>query len=165
MHGLDHYRPGPVPEIEGTGPGARALAAALAWTELCRGEDRDRAVRLARFALEDRVLQGADPGLLWVVAGVVLEMSDEDTSAFWESELLEAYRTGGLFAALAVHLWLGYVQWQFGDLLEAQQSMHHTIEQNALWGDSRIGQPYADAFLVNILLDLGDVAAAGQHLE
>jgi DNA-binding CsgD family transcriptional regulator len=43
--------------------------------------------------------------------------------------------------------------------------MHHTLEQNALWGDSRIGQPYADAFLVHILLDLGDVPAAGDPLE
>ncbi|MDX6301979.1 MAG: hypothetical protein QOF53_3193 [Nocardioidaceae bacterium] len=167
LHGLDiAANPlGPVPELSGTGTGARALAGALAWDEVCLGEDREKAMRLAHFAIEDRSLIETDPGLLWVIAAMVLGFSGENTRPFWERELLEAYRTGGLFAALAVHLWLGYVQWQFGDLLEAQQSMHHTIEQNALWGDSRIGQPYADAFLVNILLDLGDVAAAGQHLE
>jgi DNA-binding SARP family transcriptional activator/tetratricopeptide (TPR) repeat protein len=166
MHGLDDYRAGPVPEIEGTGPGARALAAALAWRELCRGEDRARAIELARFALEDRVLQGADPGLLWVVAGVVLEMSGEETGGFWESELQHAYRTGGLFAALAVHLWLGYVQWQHGDLPDALQSMAHCTEQNDLWGSNyAVGQSYADAYMICMLLDRGSVEEAEHALD
>jgi DNA-binding CsgD family transcriptional regulator len=43
--------------------------------------------------------------------------------------------------------------------------MLHTLEQNELWGDSRIGKPYADAFLVEILLDMGDLAGAREHLE
>ena len=116
MHGLTDHDAGPAPEVVGTGAGARALAAALAWEELCRGEDRERAVDLARFALEQRILQDADPGLLWVVAAMVLGMSGEDTTGFWDYELQHAYRTGGLFAALAVHLWVGYVQWQHGDL-------------------------------------------------
>jgi DNA-binding SARP family transcriptional activator/DNA-binding CsgD family transcriptional regulator len=167
MHGLDvAAQPlGPVPALSGGGTGARALAAALAWDEVCRGEDREAAVRLARFALEDRSLIETDPGLLWVIAAIVLGHSGENTRPFWEQELVEAYRTGGLFAALAVHLWLGYVQWQFGDLREAQQSMLHTLEQNELWGDSRIGKPYADAFLVEILLDMGDLVGAREHLD
>jgi DNA-binding CsgD family transcriptional regulator len=167
MHALDlgAHPLGPVPEVSGTGPGARGLAAALAWDELCRGEDPGKAMALAGFAIEDRTLIEADPGLLWVVAAIVLGFCGENTRPFWERELVVAYRTEGLFAALAVHLWLGFVQWQFGDLREAQQSMQHTSEQNRLWGDSRVGQPYADAFLVHILLDLGDVAGAHELLE
>ncbi len=72
MHGLPDHDPGPAPEVVGAGAGARALAAALSWETLCRGEDRARAIELARFALEDRILQQADPGLLWVVAAMVL---------------------------------------------------------------------------------------------
>ena len=84
MHGLTDHDAGPAPEVVGTGAGARALAAALSWEELCRGEDRERAVDLARFALEQRILQEADPGLLWVVAAMVLGMSGEDTTEFWD---------------------------------------------------------------------------------
>ena len=77
-------------------------------------------MRLAHFALEGRSLIKADPGLLWVVAAIVLGFCGENTRPFWENEQVEAYRTGGLFGALSVHLWLGYVLWQFGDLREAQ---------------------------------------------
>jgi DNA-binding CsgD family transcriptional regulator len=154
-----------VPEITGSGTGARALAAAMAWYVLCESEDRAEAMRLARFAIKDRRLARTDPGLLWVVAGMVLGLSGENTRPYWESELVEAYRTGGLFAAMSVHLWLGYLQWQFGELREAQQSMVLCVDQTTLWGNSRVGQPYADAFTLHILLDMGDLAAAGEHLE
>ena len=42
---------------------------------------------------------------------MVLTMAGEDTTAFWEEELSEAYRTGSIFAALSVHLWQGFTQW------------------------------------------------------
>ena len=166
MHGLPDYDPGPAPDVVGTGPGARALAAALAWEQLCRGDGRERAIELAHFALEDRILQGTDPGLLWVVAAMVLGMSGEDTTAFWDDELQRAYQSGGLFAALAVHLWLGYVQWQYGDLPDALQSMAQCTEQNELWGSNyAIGQTYADAFMVCMLLDRGSVEEAKHVFE
>jgi hypothetical protein len=63
------------PAVEGTGTGARALAAALAWEDLTTSTHRDRAVELARFAVADGRLQQVDAGLLWVVAGIVLEMA------------------------------------------------------------------------------------------
>ncbi len=167
MHGLDVAPEtlGIGPEVTGTGPGARALAAVYAFEELCRGADRRRALELARFAVEDRVLQRTDPGLLWVVAGLVLALGGEDTTPFWEGELAHAYHDGGLFAALAVHLWLGFVQWQQGDLRESLQSMAHCTEQNEQWGANNIGQPYTDAFTVLMLLDRGDPAAAREVLE
>lgn len=167
MHAVDvtAHPLGPVPALSGTGTGAQALAAALAWEEVGRGEDRAEAMRLARFALQDRRLIQTDPGLLWVIAAMVLDFGGEDIEPFWERELLEAYRTGGLFAALSVHLWLGYAQWQSGKLREAQQSLLHCIEQGVMWGDSRIAQPYADAFLVHVLLDLGDLPGATEYLD
>ncbi len=167
MHGLDvdPATLGVGPEVLGAGPGARALAAAYAWELLCRGDDRRRAVELARFALDGRVLQRSDPGLLWVVAADVLELAGEDTTAFWDDELAHAYRDGGLFAVLAVHLWQGFAQWRRGDLRDALQSMVHCTEQNALWGANHVGQPYTDAFMVGMLLERGDVASAREALE
>ena len=95
---------------------------------------------------------------------MVLGMSGEDTTEFWDYELQHAYRTGGLFAALAVHLWVGYVQWQHGDLPDALQSMVQCTEQNELWGSNyAIGQSYADAFTICMLLDRGSLEEA-QHV-
>lgn len=167
MHGLDidPATLGVGPEPVGAGPGARALAATYAWELLCRGEDRERAVELARFALDGRVLQRADPGLLWVVAADVLELAGADTDAFWQSELAHGYRDGGLFAVLAVHLWHGFAQWRHGDLRDALQSMAHCTEQNERWGANHVGQPYTDAFMIGMLLDRGDVEAARETLE
>ncbi len=167
MHGLDprEYAVEEPPPVVGDGPGARGLAALVAWEELCAGTDRERAVALARFALEDRILQRHDPGLLWVVAANVLGMAGEDTEAFWEEELEVAYRTGNLFAAMATHLWLGFQQWHTGDLRAALQSMAHCTEQNIAWNLHGLGQMYVEPFSVHLLLDRGHVGDAREMLE
>ena len=167
MHGLDpeDYLTIELPEITGTGPGARGLAALIAWELLCRGEQRERALELAHFAVADRVLQQADPGLLWVVAANVIFMAGEDTTDFWEGELAIAHRTGSLFAALATHLWLGFAKWHQGDLRAALQSMVHGTEQNLAWSIRGVGQMYVEPFSVHLLLDRGHVEDAREVLE
>jgi DNA-binding SARP family transcriptional activator/tetratricopeptide (TPR) repeat protein len=167
MHGLDpeDYLDIELPEITGTGPGARGLAALVAWELLCRGEERERALALAHFAVEDRVLQESDPGLLWVVAANVIFLAGEDTTAFWENELTIAHRTGSLFAALATHLWLGFAKWHQGDLRAALQSMVHGTEQNVAWSIRGIGQMYVEPFSVHLLLDQGHVKDAREVFE
>lgn len=167
MHDLDPavYDAAHTPEIVGTGIGARALAATLAWECLIAGQDRDRAIELASFAIEGGALQQVDTGLLWVVAGNVLGLSGLDTDDFWAAALSDAYSRGGLFAALGIHLWHGFCQWKTGDLREAQQSFLNCTEQNELWGAARVGQPYVDAFMIRVLLDRGDLAAARAHLD
>jgi DNA-binding SARP family transcriptional activator/DNA-binding CsgD family transcriptional regulator len=167
MHGLDpaDYQDIELPEIHGDGPGARSLAALVAWELVCHGHDRARAMELARFALNGRVLQQQDPGLLWVVAAMVLTMGGEDTTGFWESELSEAYRTGSLFAALSAHLWLGFTQWHRGDLRAALQSLVSCTEQNLAWNIHGVGQMYVEPFSVHVLLDRGDVADAREVFD
>ncbi len=167
MHGLEpeEYRTDALPELTGDGPGARSLAALMAWELVCKGEDRARAMELARFAVQDRVLQQHDPGLLWVVAAMVLGMSGQDTVPFWEQELESAYRTGSVFAALSVHLWLGFVQWHVGDLRAALQSLVSCTEQNLAWNVHGVGQMYVEPFSVHVLLDRGDVADAREVFD
>jgi DNA-binding SARP family transcriptional activator/DNA-binding CsgD family transcriptional regulator len=167
MHGLNPevYRADGLPELRGDGPGARSLAALMAWELVCKGEDRARAMELASFALRDRVLQQHDPGLLWVVAAMVLGMSGQDTTPFWEEELEAAYRTGSVFAALSVHLWLGFVQWHTGDLRAALQSLVSCTEQNLAWNVHGVGQMYVEPFSVHVLLDRGDVADAREVFD
>ena len=167
MHGLDPdvYLTEELPELRGDGPGARSLAALMAWELVCKGEDRARAMELASLAVRDRVLQQHDPGLLWVVAAMVLGMSGQDTTPFWEEELESAYRTGSVFAALSVHLWLGFVQWHTGDLRAALQSLVSCTEQNLAWNVHGVGQMYVEPFSVHVLLDRGDVADAREVFD
>ena len=125
MHGLPEtgYRSGPVPEVSGQGDGARMLAAALCYELLRDGEDRERAVELARFALAGDRLVAVDNGLLWIVAANVLLLADEDLGDFWDRALARAHATGGLFAVLSVNLWRGFNQWRHGQLDDALQSL------------------------------------------
>jgi DNA-binding SARP family transcriptional activator/DNA-binding CsgD family transcriptional regulator/tetratricopeptide (TPR) repeat protein len=167
MHGLpvEDYLTGPLPAIVGEQAGARGLAALEAWELVCAGEERERAIELARFAVADRVLQRSDPGLLWVVAGNALFLSGVDTVPFWEAELDAAHRSGSMFASLACHLWLGHVLWQRGELDAAEQSLSAGTEQNLAWSLRGIGQMYVQPFTAHIHLDRGDVAAAREVVE
>jgi DNA-binding CsgD family transcriptional regulator len=167
MHGLpvEDYLTGPLPPIQGEASGARGLAALEAWELVCDGEERERAVELARFAVADRVLQRSDPGLLWVVAGNALFLCGVDTVPFWEAELDAAHRSGSMFASLACHLWLGFVLWQRGELDAADQSLSAGTEQNFAWSLRGIGQMYVQPFTAHIQLDRGDVAAAREVID
>jgi DNA-binding SARP family transcriptional activator/DNA-binding NarL/FixJ family response regulator len=167
MHGLDAkvWRPGETPKLVGEGPGARMLAATLAWELFIDGVDRPGAVALARFALADGILLSVDTGLLWVVAAIVLIFAEEDVGTFWDDRLADAHAHGSLFEALGVHLWGGYHLWLRGDLPEAYHSLLSFADQMEMWGNLTVGGPYGDGFRVGVLLDLGDLAGARAFLE
>jgi DNA-binding SARP family transcriptional activator/tetratricopeptide (TPR) repeat protein len=167
MHGLDEalWRTDDVPEITGTGPGARMLATVEAWELMISGTDRGRCLELCRFALADGVLLEADSGLLWVVAAMVREFCDEDISAFWDEALAHAFARGSLFASLSVHLWRGYMLWRRGKLREAEESLRTANEQIGMWGAMEVSAAYAQAFLIGVLLDQGDIEGARAFLN
>jgi hypothetical protein len=166
LHGLDPrvWRVGD-PVIAGEGPGARMLAAALAWETMIDGADRDRAVELARFALAGGTLMEVDTGLLWVVASLVLHVAGEDAMPVWEESLARAHQRGSAFAAIVTHLWRGYVEWERGDLPAALASVMLAHEQSwRIWGPN-VGLPYPDLFAIGIRVDQGDLVDARRLLE
>ena len=153
------------PVLQGEGPGARMLAATLAWEELIVNGDREHCLELARFALADGELQRVDTGLLWVVASFTLEMGEVEMGGFWDRTLADAFARGSLFSALAVHLWRGYMLWHHGRLREALTSVQTSNEQTELWGAPAVGIPYGQAFIIGILLEMGDVPAARAYVD
>ncbi|MBL7499933.1 AAA family ATPase [Frankia sp. CNm7] len=161
MHDLDPgiWRRGPEPAVAGDGPGARMLAAALAWERVVDGTDRAKAIELARFANGDGVLTRVDIGLLWAVAGVVLLLAGEETEAMWDDGLSHSYQRGTVFGALATHLWRGHLEWERGELREARQSFQIVTEQSQVWG-MPFGTGYSDSYAIGVLVDQGDLAAA-----
>jgi DNA-binding NarL/FixJ family response regulator len=167
MHGLDEslWHHDDLPEIVGTGPGARMLAAVQAWEIMIEGDGRERCLELCRFALEGGELLEADSGLLWVVAAMVREFCDDDISAFWDEALRHAFARGSLFASLSVHLWRGYMLWRRGRLREALEALRTANEQIGMWGAPEVSASYAQAFLIGVLLDQGETEAAREFLD
>ncbi|GAA2382648.1 BTAD domain-containing putative transcriptional regulator [Dactylosporangium salmoneum] len=148
-------------EIAGDGLGARMLAANRSWELMARGEQRDEAVRLARFALDGGVLLDGDPGLFWVIAGVVLEAADAGSGTLWDDALALGHTRGSLFTVLAAHLWSGWREWQRGDLPEAAHRLAAANEQNLAWGGvPALGISYGEACLIRVLVDQGRLAEA-----
>jgi DNA-binding SARP family transcriptional activator/tetratricopeptide (TPR) repeat protein len=167
MHGLDEplWRTDNLPEITGTGPGARMLAAEQAWEILIDGGSRERCLELCRFALEGGVLLEVDSGLMWVVAAIVREFCDDDISAFWDEAQAHAFARGSLFASLSVHLWRGYMLWRRGALREALDSLRTASEQIGMWGAAEVSAAYMHAFVIGVLLDQGETEAAREYLD
>ncbi|MEX5637380.1 helix-turn-helix transcriptional regulator [Parafrankia sp. FMc2] len=161
MHDVDPavWRRTPEPAVTGDGPGARMLAAALAWEALIDGVDRPRAVELARFAVTGGVLTRADVGLLWVVAAVALHLADEDTDAVFQDGLDHVHQLGSVFGALAANIWRAYARWGHGDLREAYQIFQLASDQSATWGLA-FGSGHSDSYAVGVLVDIGDLAQA-----
>ncbi|WP_055523845.1 BTAD domain-containing putative transcriptional regulator [Streptomyces graminilatus] len=165
MHGLDPrlYRHGPRPAVVGDGPGARMLAAALAWETTTDGADRAEAVALARFALADNVLLRT--GSLWALAATVLHHADEPISGFWHEALDHAHRNGSFYAAHRAHVWKGYALWGRGDLPGAHNSLATANSQLDEWGTVPDALYACYAFTTGILVDLGDVTGARAYLD
>ncbi|WP_243407277.1 BTAD domain-containing putative transcriptional regulator, partial [Frankia canadensis] len=166
MNDLDPalWRRSPAPAVTGAGPGARMLAAALAWESLLDGTGRAGAIDRARFAAADGVLTRVDLGLLWTVAGVTLHLAGEDTQWLWEDGLAHAHRVGSVFGALAANLWRGYAEWGHGDLRAARQSFQVASDQSRTWGLS-FGSGYSNAYLIGVLVDAGELTAARAHAD
>ncbi|MGS0685601.1 BTAD domain-containing putative transcriptional regulator [Nakamurella sp. GG22] len=153
------------PAVVGTGPGARSLATTLSWEVTLAGVDRQRAIDLARFALDGPVLDDVDQGFMGVIARNVLQIAEAEPAGQWDDALAKAYRRGSLFAVLGAQVWGGYWHWTVGDLDEALQWLRNCTEQNDLWGAHQIGQTYTDAFMIEVLADRGDLASAQALLD
>lgn len=162
IHALppESYRSPVDPPITGTGNGARMLAAVRALELMIAGDDRARAVDLARFALADDRLLDDDHMLLWVPAVHVLLIGDTSVDELWRHARSHARVAGSLFAMLAVNTWQGYEQWRRGRLDDAGQSLGDAMQQMPVWGRLAIGGSYVAAFTAGVHLDRGDVEAA-----
>jgi DNA-binding SARP family transcriptional activator/DNA-binding NarL/FixJ family response regulator len=151
-------------EVVGVGVGARMLAVEQAW-ELCvRGVDRPRALELVHSALDAEGWVEGSHDLFHDVAGIVLMVADEDTTAYWEGALARAHARGEV-VVVGIHLWRGVALWRAGQLREALQSLLVARHQTEEWGSDEVGIPYCDAFLVLVTLDLGDVPGARARLD
>ncbi len=165
MHSLGEGWQTPAPEPAGQGPGARMLATTVALEAVLAGTDRERAIAMARFALDSDHLIAVDDGLFWVNAAAVRILSDDDIGDFWSRARAASHARGSLFAALSTSLWEGFWQWRRGELHEALACLRAALDQDRLWGGTRVGEPFARAFQIGCHLDRGDLDAARQAAD
>ncbi|MGY1722174.1 BTAD domain-containing putative transcriptional regulator [Blastococcus sp. SYSU DS0533] len=161
MHGLPahRWRRTQTSWPEGNDVGARMAAAERALQLTIDGRDRERAVALARFALEDGALRANGLSLFELSAANVLELADDDLSAYWAQAHLDAEATGSPFSLLSVRLWWGHALLRRGELEAAQHSLAVAIDLTARW-HVRLGALYSHAFALEVALERGDVPAA-----
>ena len=162
MHGVDgsQWRAQPAPEPVGQGYGARMLAATAAFEMTLDGADRERAVALARFALDGDRLWTVDNGLFWIVAANVRMLADDELGDFWTRAREAAHARGSLFAAMSTSVWQGFWHWRRGELNEALACASVALDQVRMWGGTGVGEAYTRAFQIDCHLDQGDLAAA-----
>ena len=157
MSWLAEHRAG----IEGAGPGARMLEAAAAMEWAYGGGSADDCVELALRSLAGGALLAADPGLMLVAPIIVLALADRDEAVETsQAALEEAHRRGSLFSVSGLHMWHGFVLTRRGDLAGAEAVLRTGIDEFVQWGFAEQAMVYASAFLADVLLERGDVAAA-----
>jgi len=143
------------------GVGARMLAAMAAVDWAYRGGGAEETTALAREALASGDLVAADPGLLGVVAMIVLTLADrEEALAAWEAARADAHRRGSLLGISAINGWHGFALYRRGDLDGADRLTASAVEEVARWGYGDDARTFFHAFRLLCLLERGDLDGA-----
>ena len=143
---------------EEDGAGAKMLAATAACDWAMRGGGAEECAAVARAALADGVLIGAENGHFTVTAAVALVLAEDDYAMeSYDAQLADAHRRGSSFAALAVYLWRGWALWLRGELREAEESLEQAWREQIVWGGAveGIGSATVTGFLTQVLIEQG----------
>ena len=122
----------------GSGPGEKMIAASSSFDWMMREPvDRQGCSDLAWFAIADDEIFELDNGLLWVGASQVLTYADRpETLDVYDRALSYAHRSGSLFHAIAVHLFLGIELVGRGDLQRAEELARENFSGTVLWSSN-----------------------------
>jgi DNA-binding CsgD family transcriptional regulator len=82
----------------------------------------------------------------------------------FEAATADAHRRGSPFAALASHLWGGYLQLQRGDLPGARALCTQSAQEAISYGIVEPGRSYSNIWLARIAQEAGDLDTARAHL-
>jgi DNA-binding NarL/FixJ family response regulator len=160
---LEQLRDEPV----GEGPGAKMLAATVAFAWMAAGGDAHGASELALKAIEGGTLLESDTGVFWMGAIITLVVADRPEAAgLWEETIAQAHRNGSLFSRLSVTLWDGCFKLVEGELAEAEESLLANLGMIHLYGiNVPEASSYSYGFLGAVRLEAGDVGGARRAME
>jgi DNA-binding CsgD family transcriptional regulator len=151
----------------GDGPGAKMAASMWGFIGAVTGAiAADEGVALAREALAGDAMIPFDAGHVSVSGPFTLALADRDESLDGIERIRAfAHSRGSLFAAMGASLWGGWVLLHRGDLVEAERELRAGLDLQAAWQETGIGQAYARAFLAEVLIERGELAAARALLD
>jgi DNA-binding CsgD family transcriptional regulator len=142
------------------GAGSDLLLATLAHHEYRLGSDRERALDLARRALASGRLSTSG-AVAFSYAALALPASGalDEGLALYDDALTQARRRGDIFHVASMLMWRGKCQTMRGDLPAALTDLREASRLSAEHG-VEVSRPYNLAFLVDALLDRGEVEEA-----
>jgi DNA-binding CsgD family transcriptional regulator len=143
------------------GVGHKMLAAIVSVDWAYRGGSAAETSALAIEALAGGELVAVDPGLLGVVALIVLTIADrEEAVAAWEEARADAHRRGSLLGISAINGWHGFALYRRGDLDGAERLTRAAVDEVAQWGYGDDARAFFFTFLLLVLLERGDLDGA-----
>ena len=141
-----------------------AATASLWWSH--NGGSADDCAELALAALAGGELTIADNGLLMMASLLTLVQADRaEADAEWEFAQSEAHRHGSLLGISSIHLWHGFTLLQYGELVEAVESLRQAQEEFDAWGFDDVARMYTGSFHARALLERGRLDEARSMLE
>jgi DNA-binding NarL/FixJ family response regulator len=160
---LERLRGDPVADA----PGAKMLAATVAFTWMVDAGDAERAAELALRAASGGTLLEADNGLFWMGAILTLIVADRpEAQPLWDQTVAQAHRNGSLFSRLSVTLWDGCFKLLQGELAEAEELLSSNLAMSEVYGlNVPQASAYTNGFLAAVRLEAGDVEGARRALE
>ena len=148
-----------------TSTGGKMLLAVLSYLQARSGAELEQAVAGCRLALEGEALFEEEDAAFYSLPGLVFDAADllDESEAVWERVFEIAQRRGSIFAFAAAAGFRARSRWLRGALEEAADDARTALEAAIAHG-LQTGVPYALAFLVEALNDLGKLDIADEAL-
>ena len=148
-----------------TSTGGKMLLAVLSYLEARNEAGLEQAVSGCRLALEGEALFEEEDAAFYSLPGLVFNAADllDESEAVWARVHEIAQRRGSIFAFAAATGFRSRTRWLRGSLEEAADDARTALEAAIAHG-LQTGVPYAVAFLVEALTDLGSLDAADEAL-
>jgi len=151
------------PKLDSRSPAVRPLLAGQAFDEAMRGQSARKTIDLAMRALERGTLLrlGSAESPAFHMAVFALAMSDAlvEAADALAAGFADSRARGSVLGFVICSTWSAQVNYRRGQLADAEADARNALEvvEQSGW---EVGRPATEAFLVDILLERGEVEAA-----
>jgi DNA-binding CsgD family transcriptional regulator len=150
-------------EWDGAGSKMLEVITALEWCY--SGGPAEECAALSTHGLRGGELVERDPGLMGVIATIVLALADRDEAMeAWDMLLADAHRRGSLLAMAGVDLWRGFTLFRRGELAEADALIDGAFERVESWGFGMVARAYNAGLHASVLVERGRLDEARDTL-
>src|SRR5262249_23019250 len=133
--------------------------------EVRRGVDRARTIELARRAIAGRTLERESTQAIYYAIDALRAAGETEAALRWYASALDAARSrGDMLNVGGIMGFRGWVLLDRGELRAAEPDVRESIELSAEHG-AAVHVMYSSVFLVDYLLEVGEVAEAERVVD